>query len=358
MWITTKGLCQEYVTDPHTGLKKVVSVKLSGTGKKAEQEAYKRLQAKIEKMSDAHFLLSDIIELYIKDQSKEWKPATRSQVECRLHSVLKIVGDAYMDKLTAGYIRKKLAESGKRNQTINQYQGVFKTFWKWAYRNDYVQSMEVHDKLMSLRTTPKAYRIQDKYLETPEIKKLFDAMTDERYFLASKMLLLTGMRVGEFIALNDKDVWEKIIRINKTWDKANHIVTSTKTMKSEREIHVQPELRECIEKIREYTNRQREIFGYESELFFPDVDGSHFKYGSFNKYIGNLTTEVLHRRLGCHVFRHSHASILAMKGVSLEAISERLGHDGSKITKEIYLHRMKELKDMENKQLDRIRLLE
>lgn len=357
MWITSKGLAQETIVDPHTGLKKIVSVKVSGNGKKAEQEAFRRLQDKIEKLGESHFKLSEIIDLYIRDQEKEWKPSTRSQVECRLHSVLSIVGDAYMDKLTAGYIRKKLTESGKNNQTINQYQDVFKTFWKWAYRNDYVQTMEVHDKLTSFRTTPKAYRIQDKYLETPEVEKLFNAMTDRRYYLFSKFALLTGMRVGEIIALNDVDCWGSIIRINKTWDKANHIVTSTKTVKSAREIHIQPELRECIDEIREYMKHQREVFGYNSELFFPDADGTHFKYGSYNKYLGRLTTEVLGRRLGCHVFRHSHASILAMRGMSLEAISERLGHDGSKITREIYLHRMKELKDLENRQLDKIRLL-
>lgn len=356
-WINSKGLAQETVVDPHTGLKKTLSVKVSGTGKKAEQEAFRKLREKIEQLSETHFLLSEIIELYIRDQEKEWKPSTRSQVECRLHSVLEIVGDAYMDKLTAGYIRKKLTESGKNNQTINQYQGVFKTFWKWAYRNDYVQTMEIHDKLTSLRTAPKAFRIQDKYLETKEIEKLFGAMEDERYKLASEFLLLTGMRVGEFIALNDSDVWGSIIRINKTWDKANHITTSAKTVKSQREIHIQPELKDCITRIREYIKKQKEIFEYNSELFFPDVDGTVLKYGSLNKYIGNLTEEVLHRRLGCHVFRHSHASCLAMAGYPLEAISERLGHDGSKITREIYLHKMKELKEKENQQLDKIRLL-
>lgn len=42
----------------------------------------------------------------------------------------------------------------------------------------------------------------------------------------------------------------------------------------------------------------------------------------------------------------------------MEAISARLGHSDSRITKEIYLHRMKELKERENNQLNGIRLIQ
>lgn len=358
MWITNKGLMQEYVIDAHTGIKKIVSVKVSGNSKKAEQEAYTRLQDKIQKMSETRFLFSDMIELYLKDKQKEWKPASYSQAKDRIHQILKVIGDGYLDSFTAGYIRLKFAESGKSNHTLNDYLIRLKAFWRWAYQNDFVKSMDVPNKLTNYAEPQHATRIQDKYLETKEIEKLLNAMDDERYKLASRFLLLTGMRVGEFIAINDKDIWGTIIRINKTYDKANHIVTTAKTVTSAREIHIQPELKECIDDIRKFEQYQREVCGYESDLFFPDTDGTFFKYGSFNKYIGNLTEKVLGRRLNPHAFRHTHASVLAMKGFPLESISVRLGHNGSQITKEIYLHRMKELKERENRQLDLIRMLD
>jgi integrase len=49
--------------------------------------------------------------------------------------------------------------------------------------------------------------------------------------------------------------------------------------------------------------------------------------------------------------------MLAAKGMSLDAISARLGHEDSRITKAIYLHRMEELKKKENEQLDKLTLL-
>ncbi|RYG71660.1 integrase [Lentibacillus lipolyticus] len=39
-----------------------------------------------------------------------------------------------------------------------------------------------------------------------------------------------------------------------------------------------------------------------------------------------------------HSFRHTHASLLAEAGVSLERIMERLGHTDDKTTKDVYLH--------------------
>ena len=40
--------------------------------------------------------------------------------------------------------------------------------------------------------------------------------------------------------------------------------------------------------------------------------------------------------------------------MDLQAISDRLGHADSKITKEIYLHKLEEQKEKENRQLDAI----
>ncbi|WP_422730591.1 tyrosine-type recombinase/integrase [Lactobacillus johnsonii] len=42
--------------------------------------------------------------------------------------------------------------------------------------------------------------------------------------------------------------------------------------------------------------------------------------------------------LSTHIFRHTHASKLAEKGMPIELISKRLGHRDSAITRQIYLH--------------------
>lgn len=356
-WITADGYMQERIVDPHTGLKKVVSVKVSGTSERAKQDAYRRLQERIETMGDPRVRLTAAIDTYFKENERDLKPSSIRKMTIELEQFVKIVGDANMDSLTAGYIRKKLLDSGKPNRTLNGYLKVFKTFWMWAYRNDLVKSREVFDKLTYFNDTPEKERIQDKYLETKELKLLLDSMKEERWKLVTEFLALSGLRIGELVALNKTDVWGNILRINKTYDANNKVVTSAKTYSSKREIHIQPELRDCIDRMLKYEEWQKEVCGYKSDLFFPDTDGDYLKYHTYHKYLLENGAKLFTKRITPHVLRHTHCSMLAMAGMNLDAIANRLGHEDSKITKEIYFHRLEELKEKENRQLDGIRLL-
>lgn len=354
MWITSKGLAQESVVDPRTGKKKIVSVKVSGTGKKAEQEAFKQLEKKIDQMGDTRTLLSKLIEDYEKDMERSTKPSTQRKVNIELGMFLSIYGDCYIETINSGLIRQKLQASGKTNRTLNGYLKHFKAMWRWAYQNDYIKNTEVADKLKPFADTPEKERIQDKYLEPEEITKLLDAMNNRRYKLLSRFLLLSGMRVGEAIALNHDDVAGTVIRINKTYDPNNNIVTTPKTFDSKREIYIQDELKECIDDIRDYVSY---IGDCESELFFPDLYGSYISYQAYSKYIRQLSERVLGRRVTPHIFRHTHVSMLASV-MSLDSIAARLGHADSKVTKDIYLHRTAELKERENQQLNQIHFIQ
>lgn len=355
MW-KVNGYVRERITDPNTGLQKVVSVKIKGNGIKAENEAIKKLQDKIIHLSDARIKLSEAINIYIKDIERELKPSSVRKARIELGSMLNIIGDAYMENLTAGYVRKKFVESGRENRTLNGYIKIFKTFWLWCYRNDLVNSRELFDKLAPFQDIPKRARIQDKFLETDEMNKLLDAMTEKHWYLVTKFLLLSGLRIGEFIALNNTDVWGKNIRVNKTYDANNKIITSAKTFDSTREVFIQDELREVISQIHEYTTWQAEAFNYKSDLFFPHIDGGYMHYDAYAKYLREVSERTLQRKISPHITRHTHASILAASGVPLEAISARLGHGDSRITKEIYLHRLNELKEKENDQINQIKL--
>ena len=355
MW-KTNGYVRERITDPKTGLEKVISVKIKGEGIKAEQEAVRRLHDKIVKSSEDKVRLSEAITIYIKDIERELKPSSVRKARIELKSMFEIIGDAYMENLTAGYVRKKFVESGRANRTLNGYIKIFKTFWMWCYRNDLVQSRELFDKLAPFQDIPKRARIQDKFLETNEIEKLLAAMTEKHWLLVTRFLLLSGLRVGEFIALNNTDVWGKYVRVNKTYDANNKIITSAKTIDSVREVFIQDELREVISEIHDYTAWQAEAFGYKSDIFFPHIDGNYMKYEAYAKYLREVSERVLNKRISPHITRHTHASILAASGVPLETISARLGHGDSRITKEIYLHRLNELKEKENEQINQIKV--
>lgn len=356
MWIYN-GYVQERITLPETGLKKIISIKIKGKGVKAENEAYKKLNDKIRKLSYTRLLLSEGIDLYVKDISKTLKPSSVRKARITLGSIIDVTGDAYLENITAGFIRRKFLESGKQNRTLNGYIKIFKTFWLWAYRNDLVQSKEVFDKLTPFPDTPKRERIQDKYLEPWELNELISNMKEKRWALLTEALALSGLRIGEFASLTKADVAGDYIRVNKTYDANNKVLTSAKTYSSKRDVFIQDELKDCIKRINEYCKFQAEVCGYTSMLFFPDTDGGYLQYYTYRKYLREVSERVLHKKIVPHALRHTHCSVLASRGMSLESISDRLGHTDSKITKEIYLHKLQELKEKENNQLNTIHFI-
>lgn len=356
MWIS-RGYLIEYYTDPNTGVRKRISVKLSSDSEKAKQGAIKRLTDKLERIQDKRIKLSECVALWLKEGERAIKPSTHRKYRITFESIQNIIGDAYMDKITAGYIRQKFIDSGENNRTLNGYLKVFKTFWRWAYRSDFVKSPEVADKLQAFQDTPKRERIQDKYLEPEELKALIDTMTEKRWKLVTEFLALSGLRVGELASLTKADVAGEYIHVAKTYDANNKVVTSAKTYSSKRDVYIQDELKECISRINEYTKWQAEVCGYKSILFFPNVDGGYMEYYTYRKYLTENAVKAINRHVTPHTLRHTHASILFARGMDLQAVSDRLGHSDSKITKEIYLHKLQELKEKENRQLDKIHIV-
>lgn len=356
MWIS-RGYLIEYYIDPNTGVRKRISVKLSSDSEKAKQGAIKRLTDKLERIQDKRVKLSECVALWLKEGERAIKPSTHRKYRITFESIQNIIGDAYMDKITAGYIRQKFIDSGENNRTLNGYLKVFKTFWRWAYRSDFVKSPEVADKLQAFQDTPKRERIQDKYLEPAELSRLLDSMNEPRWRLITEFLALSGLRVGELAALTKSDIAGEYIHVTKTYDANNKVVTSAKTYSSKRDVYIQDELKECIARINEYTKWQAEVCGCESILFFPNVDGGYMEYYTYRKYLAENAVKAINRHVVPHTLRHTHASILFARGMDLQAVSDRLGHSDSKITKEIYLHKLQELKEKENRQLDNIHIV-
>ena len=129
MWIS-RGYLVDYYIDPNTGVRKRISVKLSSNSDKAKQDAIKRLTDKLERIQDKRILLSECVALWLKECGRSIKPSTYRKYRITFESIQKIIGDAYMDKITAGYVRQKFIDSGEENRTLNGYLKVFKTFMR------------------------------------------------------------------------------------------------------------------------------------------------------------------------------------------------------------------------------------
>ena len=85
--------------------------------------------------------------------------------------------------------------------------------------------------------------------------------------------------------------------------------------------------------------------------------GDRLYYRAYNKYLRELSKRIPGRFITPHALRHTHVSLMAEAGMDLEAISRRLGHEDSKVTREIYYHVTKKQKEKDREQIKDICLL-
>ncbi len=338
---------EQYI-DPMTGKKKRVSVVMPNASPQNKKLARETLEAKIAAAcSDDVYTkkdalnLHELTELYMKDSKKHVAQSTYRRNGYQMQQFEKLLcADTLVAKLSAGYVREKLSDDTNSPTTINERFKRFKMLMHWAYENDYVSDISYLGKLKNIPDPKKRDKLEEKFLEEEELHALLDAMKNERWKNLTMFLALSGLRCGEAIALeiDDIDLKQKMIHVTKTYDVVNYIVTAPKTACSVRDVFMQPELYGLCARLRTEALKGKLRHGYRTNHFFSDRNGDYIGYAAYNKYLKKVSQEVIGYSATTHVMRHTHASLLAASGVPLETITRRLGHENSKITRDVYLH--------------------
>lgn len=156
-----------------------------------------------------------------------------------------------VDRMTAKYVRDRFLSSGKPAGTLNEHLCRFKAMIRWGYQNDMIHDITFLDKIEPFKDVPHKIKIQDKFLESDELKTLLQSMTSSHWRLVTEFLALSGLRFGEFAALlkSDVDFRKNVIHVTKTYDHINDIVTSPKTLCSIRDVFIQDELKAVCKQI-------------------------------------------------------------------------------------------------------------
>lgn len=176
------------------------------------------------------------------------------------------------------------------------------------------------------------------YWNYEEFSKFIKQVNEPIYKTLYTFLYFTGCRLGECLALTFDDIENNIIKINKTISKeyinGNRAITSPKTKKSIRNIHIDNYLLNEINNLKQNYSTNSEIinnyfvFGGKKPLSPTTIERKKNKYCDL--------AEV--KRIRLHDFRHSHATLLINHNVPINEISARLGHSNINTTIETYIH--------------------
>jgi integrase len=176
------------------------------------------------------------------------------------------------------------------------------------------------------------------------VPAFIEKMRGHRLFAMGMVGLLTGMRLGEVLALRwgRVDLDEKVIQVREALEETKKFGIRFKVPKSKagRRDLTLPDL--LVDALRDFRREQLELrlkLGTgklpDDGLLFGNLEGEPRSPSSVSRSWSKATG------VGYHNLRHTHASQLIDADVDIVTISKRLGHASPAITLAVYAHMFK-----------------
>lgn len=177
---------------------------------------------------------------------------------------------------------------------------------------------------------PKSFKKFPAYLKEDDLEKVCE-VTKETYLKnLFWFAFLTGARLNEILSLT----WENI-----NLEERTILISNTKTFRTKNK---QDRLIPINQKLFEILSSMKMKSCKKDELLFYRIKGIKLSSEFVSKKFKKATRKVgLSEKIHFHVLRHSFASLIHQKGVSLNVVKELLGHQDIKTTL-IYSHLSKE----------------
>ena len=367
----------ERYNDPYTEKMKKISIVLDNKSPRARKEAQKILDEKIaeklQNLTTTDMLFTDVLSDWWELHKKSIKPSTIKTMVYAVNEVKETFApDVKIKNITAKYTQQYFTDSEENHIKLKKQKSVLSMVFKYALDMELIDSNPVQRVRLPKKVIEyeNMERIEDKFLEQSELKRLLKAMKEYNrgYYVArmAEFMALNGCRVGEAGALKfeNYDKENKTITINGTLDPTRKgsegIKTTPKTLSSIRVVDLTKKEIEIIEefiglhKIRKSTNPNYKDMGF----IFVSANGIPIHKSSIGKLMKNANATLknpINKPLHPHMLRHTLISTLAENNIPLKAITQRVGHkDNGKTTMEIYTHVTKNIKSKVVDVLDKI----
>lgn len=263
-------------------------------------------------------------------------------------SVLPFIGDIPINAIDVQTIETYLDELARRGNlktgrplaksTLAGIRSLVGAVFNFGIQRGYITTNPVKGSRVKVRlkqVDPKEIWTVDEF---NRLLRWFDGRPEYyRYKLALMVLFWTGCRAGECLALTPGDFDFENCEVSITKNRQNlkghvgGIIKTPKTKTSVRTVPVPPKVCRAVAHYVEMTT------GMTAEtLLFP------FERTTLGRRMDIAAKEVGLHRVTLHGLRHSYASMLINRGVSLEVVKTLLGHAAIGVTANIYSHVYKE----------------
>lgn len=300
------------------------------------------LQEKVRKVSDLPITSNKFkveewfekwLDVYIKPLKKK---ATYEQYRIMYEQHIKpVIGHRKLSGVKAYDIQSVIAKANERLSTKTMKH--IKTVMNGGFSKAFDEKLIPFNPVVKIEI-PNKQKKPKKILTTQELTKIFKSMENSRWIWAVRLMLVTGLRRGELLALK----WTDIDFDNKrlTVDESNSStgLGDTKSAK----VHYVP----LSDKAIEYLNGQREqlLKEYNPSFFnaklkkdplvFPNQSGVMIRPDSFYTMLSRFASKA-GITASPHSFRHTFV-YMTREAMDIKELQAVLGHDESTTTLDIY----------------------
>ncbi|MDN6398410.1 MAG: site-specific integrase [Alkalibacterium sp.] len=189
------------------------------------------------------------------------------------------------------------------------------------------------------------------YYEKEELLEFLDSAKKEQnpiWYPLFYLLAFTGMRKGEALALQWKDIdfMNQHLTVSKTLTRGKnsrlYVEDSPKTQAGNRDIPLDPSV---LSILKQWRKDQREMYiklGHntlnDSQLLFTNLNNDFMQPPALTKAMDRIVKKNNLKRITVHQLRHTHASLLFNAGASIKEVQQRLGHSSYEVTMNVYTH--------------------
>lgn len=308
--------------------------------------------------NNTSFTFKEFADIWIEEYCKEYSPIVTKHYVCNLKNwlipefgnyyledITPLMIDRFINRLKGSTTKYKNRKNAKlSNGTIEKLYGILHAILTTAYMKNVIEKNPCERVRLDLR---RELESSVHCWETEDYKKalrMLEAENNENTKVI-EFALKTGLRRSEIFGLtfDDVDFEQGIISVNKSRQKVDGIMTTMpcKTKASIREIYIP---QSCVDLLREYKKKHPE-----NKYIFENID-----YDCVTHWFRKWQKRNNLPQIRFHDLRHTHASLLLAKQVSIKTISERLGHSNIGITMNTYTHVFRELDKSAADVLDKI----
>lgn len=265
------------------------------------------------------------LETYKKNQIRETSYFTTIQIAQRLTDI----ADYPLQSITTHQIQQHLNNLHLSPKYTREIARVLKEVFSKAVK----LGMLKHNPMDEV-SLPKMSKIHFNVLTKEQISTIITKLdTDRRlnrYSALFKLLIYSGCRIGEALALNISNVSDSGIRVARTLAYINgqFYYNEPKTSSSLRTISLPTDI---VQELRNhYTDN-------ENQLVFHTASGMPYTPAFIRKKWNDVLNACgITETFSLHSIRHTHATLLIHENVPITEISRRLGHASVSITLNYY----------------------